>query len=224
METTKKPARKSDSKSLEDKIKSTYIEAVLTQGARPVSVYKFCVDLGIKEEEFYNLFGSFDGLENHIWKGFIDKTIGRLKSDKAFHTFITREKILAFYFTLLEELKSNRSYVLFQLEHSKKFELVPAYVRGFKAEFESFFESVLNTAKGSGEVANRPILDKRYPQLFWLHLGFILLFWKEDSSPGFEKTDAAIEKSVNLAFDLIGKGAVDSAIDFAKFLYQNKTK
>ena len=224
METTKKSARKSQNKVSENKIKSAYIEYVLIQGSRPVSVYKFCLDLGIKEEDFYNLFGTFDGLENHIWKGFLGKTIDRLKSDKAFQTFTAREKILAFYFTLLEELKSSRSYVLFQLENSRKFELVPEYIKGFKVEFESFFESILNQAKGKGEVANRPILDKRYPQLFWLHLGFILLFWKEDSSPGFEKTDAAIEKSVNLAFDLIGKGAVDSAIDFAKFLYQNKIK
>jgi len=224
METAKKTSRKSQSKASEDKIKAEYIESVLTQGSRPVSVYKFCLDLGIKEEEFYNVFGSFDGLENQIWKGFINKTISRLKSDKAFQSFISREKILAFYFTLLEELKSNRSYVLFQLEHSRKFELIPEYIKGFKAEFEAFFDSVLNVGKGKGEVANRPILDKRYPQLFWLHLGFILLFWKQDSSAGFEKTDAAIEKSVNLAFDLIGKGAVDSAIDFAKFLYQNKIK
>ncbi len=224
METAKKTSRRSESKASDDKIKAAYIESVLTYGSRPVSVYKFCVDIGIKEEEFYNRFGSFDGLENYIWKGFIDKTLGRLKADKAFQSFITREKILAFYFTLLEELKSSRSYVIFQLEHSKKFELVPEYIKGFKAEFESFFESVLNVAKGKGEVATRPVIDKRYPQLFWLHLGFILLFWKQDSSAGFEKTDAAIEKSVNLAFDLIGKGAVDSAIDFAKFLYQNKIK
>lgn len=224
METAKKTSRKSDSKASEEKIKAAYMESVLTEGSRPVSVYKFCVDIGIKEEEFYNLFGSFDGLENHIWKGFIDKTISRLKADKAYHGFISREKILAFYFTLLEELKSSRSFVLFQLENSRKFELIPEYIKGFKAEFEAFFESILNVAKGKGEVATRPVIDKRYPQLFWLHLGFILLFWKQDSSAGFEKTDAAIEKSVNLAFDLIGKGAVDSAIDFAKFLYQNKIK
>jgi hypothetical protein len=224
METVKKTSRKSDGKASEEKIKAAYIEAVLTQGARPVSVYKFCLDLGIKEEEFYNLFGSFEGLENYIWKGFIDKTISRLKADKAYQTFITREKILAFYYTLLEELKSSRSFVLFQLENSRKFELVPEYIKGFKAQFEDYFESVLTVAKGKGEVATRPVIDRRYPQLFWLHLGFILLFWKQDSSPGFENTDAAIEKSVNLAFDLIGKGAVDSAIDFAKFLYQNKIK
>jgi hypothetical protein len=224
METAKKPSRKSESKASEEKIKSAYVETVLTQGSRPVSVYKFCIDLGIKEEDFYNVYGSFDGLEKQIWKGFIDITINRLKSDKAFHSFTSREKILAFYFTLLEELKSRRSYVLFQLDHSRKFEFVPEYLKGFKQEFELFFESILNSGKGNGEIATRPVLDKRYPQLFWLHLGFILLFWKEDSSAGFEKTDAAIEKSVNLAFDLIGKGAVDSAIDFGKFLYQNKIK
>jgi hypothetical protein len=53
-------------------------------------------------------------------------------------------------------------------------------------------------------------------------MAFLLIFWKDDTSAGFEKTDAAIEKSVNLAFDLIGKGAVDSIFDFAKFLYQTK--
>lgn len=224
METAKKTTRKSESKASEEKIKTAYVEAVLTSGSRPVSVYKFCLDLGIKEEEFYNIFGSFDGLENSIWKGFINKTISRLKADKAYLSFITREKILAFYYTLLEELKVNRSYVIFQLENSRKFELVPEYIKGFKAAFEDHFEAVLNVARGSGEVATRPVIDKRYPQLFWLHLGFILLFWKQDNSAGFENTDAAIEKSVNLAFDLIGKGAVDSAIDFAKFLYQNKIK
>jgi Tetracyclin repressor-like, C-terminal domain len=224
MEATKKSKRKSEDKSSDDKIRSAYVEYLLIQGKRPPSVFKFCLDLGIQEDAFYNVFGSFDSVEKHIWKSFIDKSINRLKADSAFSGFATREKILAFYFTLLEELKQHRSYVLFQLENSKKPEMVPEYIKAFKASFESFFESTLNEGKGSGEIANRPILDKRYPQLFWLHMGFILLFWKDDDSAGFEKTDAAIEKSVNLAFDLIGKGAVDSAIDFAKFLYQNKSK
>ncbi len=224
MEKTKKPPRKPNNKAAALTIKSSYVEYLLTEGKRPASVYKFCIDLGIKEDDFYNHFGSFDGLEKHIWHGFIDKTINRLKADESFNGFSTREKILAFYFTLFEELKGNRSYVIFQLTHSQKPEFVPEYIKSFKATFESFFESLLNEGKGTGEVANRPLLDKRYPVLFWLHMGFLLLFWKEDESPGFEKTDAAVEKSVNLAFDLIGKGAVDSFIDLAKFLYQSKIK
>ncbi len=224
MEKTKKSTRKSGNKPADDVIRASYIEYLLTEGKRPASVYKFCLDLGIKEDDFYNHFGSFDGLEKHIWKGFIDKTINRLNADESFSAFSTREKILAFYFTLLEELKSNRSYVIFQFNHSQKPEFVPEYIKSFKSTFESFFESLINEGKATGEVANRPLLDKRYPTLFWLHMGFLLLFWKEDESPGFEKTDAAVEKSVNLAFDLIGKGAVDSFIDFAKFLYQSKSK
>jgi hypothetical protein len=57
-----------------------------------------------------------------------------------------------------------------------------------------------------------------------MQLAFLLMFWRDDNSPAFEQTDAAIEKSVNLAFDLIGKGAIDSMLDFAKFLYQSKMK
>jgi AcrR family transcriptional regulator len=221
MATTKKTPRKAPA-AQGDKIKTAYIEYLLTEGKQPSSVFKFCLDLGIKEEEFYQQFGSFEAIEKHVWKGFIEKTITRLKSDKSFDDFNAREKILAFYFTLLEELKANRSLVLFQLNGFRKPELTPSFLADFKVSFELFFESILNDGKAKGEVAARPFLDKRYPQLFWLHLGFILLFWKEDDSAGFEKTDAAVEKSVNLAFDLIGKGAVDSAIDFAKFLYQSK--
>lgn len=222
--TKKKNTRKAGSNASEDSIRAAYVEFVLTQGKRPASVYKFCLDLGIKEETFYSFVGSFDGLEKLIWKGFIDKAVNRLNEDDSFAGFTVREKVLAFYYTLLEELKQNRSYVLFQLENFRKPELVPEYLKGFKTSFEAFFESTLNEGKGNGEIAKRPILDKRYPQLFWMHMGFILLFWKEDDTPGFERTDAAVEKSVNLAFDLIGKGAVDSAIDLAKFLYQTKMK
>ncbi len=222
METAKKSTKKTTAKAGDSQLITAYIQYVLTEGKRPASVFKFCLDQSIKEDEFYSHFGSFDALEKAIWKGFITKTTSRLKSDEAFAGFSSREKVLAFYFTLMEELKSNRSYVIYQLEHARKPELAPDYIKHFKTEFDQFFESILNEGKGSGEVANRPFVDSRYPKIFWLHMGFLLWFWKSDDSAGFEKTDAAIEKSVNLAFDLIGKGAVDSAIDFAKFLYQTK--
>ena len=43
-------------------------------------------------------------------------------------------------------------------------------------------------------------------------------------SKSFEKTDAAIEKSVNLIMELMGKSALDSMFDLGKFLFQNVTK
>jgi len=221
MKTTKKSqAGKRTAKS--NTITDAYVEYVLVNGRQPASVYKFCLDLGIKEEEFYNQYGSFEALEKHLWKGYIGQAIQTLTSDSSFADFNAREKMLALYFTLAEILKSNRSFVLHQLNHHRKPELVPSFLKEFKHDFEEFVGNILTDGKSKGEVAERPYLDKRYPQLFWIHMSFLLLFWKQDDSAGFEKTDAFIEKSVNLAFDLIGKGALDSAIDFLKVPLPNK--
>lgn len=178
--------------------------------------------MGINESDFYAQFGSLDSVEAKIWKDMIDATIGVLEADSAFKDFTSQEKILTFYYSLFEELLHNRSYILLQLQSYRRIEVMPSYLREFKKSFDAFFEKTLEEGKVKGEIARRPYFDKRYPQLFWFHLGFILLFWKDDTSAGFEKTDAAIEKSVTLAFDLIGKGAFDSAIDFAKFIYQSR--
>jgi len=225
METTKKSRNTRGTKAsgaAMDKIRTAYVDYLLTNGKQPASVYKFCIDLGIKEEAFYTNFGSFDAIEKDIWTGLISRTVTTLQSDKAFATFTSREKILSFYYAMLEELKNNRSFVLQQLGSFRKPELTPSFLKGFKQVFEEFITSALNEGKSNGEIGTRPYLDKLYPHIFWMHLGFIMLFWRDDDSAGFEQTDAAVEKSVNLAFDLIGKGAIDSAFDFAKFLYQTK--
>ena len=222
METTAKKSSRKPSAKASDKIRSAYIDFLLENGKRPASVFKFASDIGIKEEEFYDQFGSFDGLEKSIWNAFLLTTLDRLNSDKSFASFTTREKLLAFYYTFFEELKSNRSFILVQLENRRKLDILPEFLKDFRKSFQNFVEAVLKTGKANGEIASRPYLDKTYPELFWMHMGFMLFFWRDDNSAGFQNTDAAIEKSVNLAFDLIEKGAVDSAFDFAKFMYQTK--
>jgi hypothetical protein len=222
MEKTRKQSKKTVRQAPEVIIKAAYQEHLLIEGRRPASVYKFCQDIGIPEDQFYSFYGSFDSVEKSIWNGYIQKTITRLQSDDAFAEFSAREKILSLYFTLLEELRANRSFVLLQLSTVKRLESTPLFLKDFRKSFEDLIIVILERGKESGEIATRPLLDERYPGLFWFHFGFILMFWKNDDSKEFEKTDAAIEKSVNLAFDLISKGAVDSALDFGKFLYQNR--
>ncbi|CAN5442938.1 hypothetical protein BH10BAC4_BH10BAC4_22770 [soil metagenome] len=204
-----------------DKILSAYREAVLRDGKEPSSVFTFCVSIGIKEEAFYEYFGSFDAIGGQIWKEYIETVASRLQSDKNYVEFSMREKILAFYFTLAEVLRGDRSFALLTIKDWKNPAITPKAIRGFRSEFEGWLAPILNEGKQNGEVAKRPLLDSQYDGLFWMHLIFILQFWSKDDSAGFEKTDAAIEKSVNLAFDIIGKGVLDNALDFGKFLYQN---
>jgi AcrR family transcriptional regulator len=221
MEATKKNKTKKSTSSADSKIKQVYRDYLLTEGKKPASVFKFCKDNGMTEDEFYQHFGSFEALEKSIWQGYIETTRKRMVADEAYVQFTSREKILTFYFSLAELLKSDRSFVLHQLKSVKNPSVTPIFLKGFKASFEEWIDGVLNEGKGTGEIAKRPFIDTRYNILFWMHLMFILQFWSHDDSANFEKTDAAIEKSVMLAFDLIGKGVLDNAIDFGKFLYQN---
>jgi hypothetical protein len=220
MEATKKSKAKKAETKTGTEISHAYREFVLTEGNRPATVFKFCKDLGIKEEEFYQHFASFDALEKSIWTAYVIQTRQRMESDEAYVAFGSREKILTFYFSLVELLKTDRSFVLHQLQSIKTPASTPVFLKGFKTAFSEWISLVLNEGKATGEIAKRPYLDERYHTLFWLHMMFILQFWAHDESNGFEKTDVAIEKSVTLAFDLIGKGVLDNALDFGKFLYQ----
>ncbi len=219
METATK--RKSNSKSSATKVMQSYKEYLLNEGKAPASVFSFCKKIGLKEDEFYECFGSFEAIEKSVWTGYLDKVKTNLTMDADYGKFTSREKVLAFYFSLAEVLKGDRSFILFQLKGWKNTAVLPSFLKGFHASFEEWATGVISEGKGSGEIAKRPYIDQRYQHVLWLHFLFILRFWANDDSAGFEKTDAAIEKSLNLAFDLIGKGIIDNAIDFGKFLYQN---
>lgn len=223
METTRKTSRKATT-STREKIVAAYKKSVLSSGSPPVSVYSFCMENGLKEEDFYSNFGSFQGLERTIWKDLMDATISRLTRDKAFRGFSAREKVLALFYTLMEELVKDRSYTVFQLNTLSKLDIVPAFLRDFRESYMGFMSSIISEGQESGEVAKRPYLDNRYPQLFWIYLLQFLQYWKDDDSLTFEKTDAYVEKSVRLGFDLIGRGALDSAVDFARFMLQSRFK
>jgi hypothetical protein len=218
MATTKNPKRKKNAVGSEA-IATAYKRIVLTEG-QPTSVFAFCNQLGMREDEFYKHFGSFESVEKSIWLGYITETLDGLNGDKAYADFTAREKILTFYFGLAEVLKNDRSFVLYQLSQKTVPVPIPVFLRGFKQAFDHWVKSVIAEGEASGEIAKRPYVSERYYMVFWLHFMFILQFWQHDDSADFERTDAAIEKSVNLAFDLVSKGVLDNAVDFGKFLYQ----
>jgi len=44
----------------------------------------------------------------------------------------------------------------------------------------------------------------------------------DDESAGFQKTDVAIEKSVNTVFDVFDNTPLENILDFGKFLWKEK--
>lgn len=221
METT--TAKKAAKKDLRIVILEGYKNYVLEHGSAPKSVFKFAKDLKMKEEEFYTYFTSFESIKSAIWVEIFDETIRQVESQEIFREYSAREKFLSFLFTWIEELKKNRSYLL-SLYESKSQTLMnlPKEATDFKQKFKDFANEIVLEGKETEEIASRPIISDRYDEALWFQTWFVFRYWLDDRSPRFEKTDAAIEKSVNLGFDLMGKSALDSFLDFAKFLYQSK--
>ncbi|MDP2412425.1 TetR family transcriptional regulator C-terminal domain-containing protein [Daejeonella sp.] len=204
-----------------EEIQNAYIVYVLTKGIKPASVYVFAKENNLTEEEFYNFYASFEGIEESIWTELCDKTLTEAQNQEIWGQYSSREKTLAFFYAFIELLKGKRSFVLYSLKHSGQSIGTPAILKGAKMLFEGFASGLVDQGVESGELANRRFLTSKYKDALWIQFGVILNFWAKDNSPGFEKTDEAIEKGINVTFDLFGKSPLDSLFDYGKFMMNN---
>lgn len=218
-----KSSKKSTSKDYRKIIIEGYKAYVLEDGHSPASIYKFSKELKMKEEEFYTYFTSFEGIKSAIWVEIFEDTLADIEKQGVFADYSAREKFLGFLFTWIEVLKKNRSLLLcLYQDKTSTLTTLPKETSEFKKRFKDFAKQIILEGKETTEIAERPYLSDKYDEAMWFQIWFVFRFWIDDQSTNFEKTDAAIEKSVNLAFDLMGQTALDSFIDFAKFMYQSK--
>ena len=201
-------------------LKPAYLDYLRRHGHAPKTVFAFADAQGITEGEFYRHYASFAVIDRETWVDFGREAREQAAQEPAWQGYGTREKLLAFYYTLLEILKNNRSFVLLTLGRSQRRQpaLIPKVLNKFEAEFKDFVEEILHEGRSTGEVASRPFLQDGYGRIFLRQLQFILMFFVRDESANFERTDAAVEKAVTLSFDLVGRNTFDSALDFGRFL------
>lgn len=203
-------------------LKPAYLDYLRRHGRAPKTVFAFADAQGITEGEFYRHYASFAVIDREAWAEFGREARAQAAQEPTWQGYGAREKLLAFYYTLLEILKNNRSFVLLTLGRSQRRQpaLVPRVLSQFEAEFKDFVQEILHEGRATGEVASRPFLQDGYGRIFARQLQFILLYFVRDESANFERTDAAVEKAVTLSFDLVGRNTFDSALDFGRFLLQ----
>lgn len=206
----------------EDTIIASYMDYVLTHEKELKSIYGFCKDNEIDEQQFYQFFGSVAGIQNKIWEKFFTNTIAAMQANEEYEQFTNKDKMLTFLFSFFESLTLNRSYVLFVLNmHATPLKNLEQ-LKGLRKHVKAFATDLIED--GNAEKATK--LTQHNPQLFsegaWLQVLFVLKFWMDDESPAFEKTDVVIEKSVNTIFDVFDNTPLDNILDFGKFLFKEK--
>ena len=203
-------------------IREAYIKFWLENGKKPVSVFTFCQQLETSESAFYEVYSSFDAVEKDIWRAFFEGTLEKLKEDETYKGYSAREKLLAFYFLWVQELRQHRSYILLQKEKYLAPPLHLDKLEAFRIAFYEYIRELIKEAYTTGEVKERKFISDQYVHGFWLQALFVLQYWIKDDSERFEMTDAAIEKAVNLSFQLISSNTLDSILDFGKFMFARK--
>ncbi len=199
-----------------------YMEYVLEHDGYPKSVYKFCKEAGIKEEDFYKFFGSLESLSKGIWNTFFTTTIDVMNKNKEYAGFSSRDKMLTFFYTFFEMLTLNRSYVLFAMkQHDVPFKNL-GQLKGLRMYIKNFAAELIEADNDEKlyKISKNPV--SVFSEGAWLQFMFLLNFWIGDDSAEFEKTDVAIEKSVNTIFDLFDNTSLNNVLDFGKFLWKEK--
>ncbi len=225
MATVKKTTAKKTTKKKEvtrQDVITAYMEYVLEHEKTPKSVFKFAKHNDMSEAEFYNFFGSFEGLRKEIWNTFFTMTMDVAHKSEDYHGFSNREKMLTFFYTFFELLTLNRSYVLFALHENQQMMGKMEQLKGLRKHVKGFAKELIQERNESKTNILLERSESVYSEGAWIQMLFLIKFWMDDDSPGFEKTDMAIEKSVNTIFDVFDNTPLDAVLDFGKFLWKER--
>ena len=205
---------------MKNQIVSEYVKYCLKHGQAPVNVYQLCEHLNMPESEFYSHFGSLEKVEESVLVMKWNDVANRFANDDQFAQYGITEKMLTLHFAFIENLRDIRSYLLWRLKDWKNPMDQVKGLMALREAFQSTVKPLLDVASVQGDIPDRKVVSKLNVEALGMNLAFVMHFWLKDDSTDFERTDACIEKSVQLTMDFVGRNAVDKLFDFGKFLMQ----
>lgn len=207
----------------EEKIFELYTDYILSHGEQPKSIYQFAKENKFEEQKFYDFFTSFDQLEKQILVKLFSKSLELVNEVNNANGMTSKEKLLNVYYIFFENLTMNRSLMMMILGNHKLplsknlFSLKKIHQEYIKTlDFSSW--EILENAKENIKNTHEQIREN----VLWLHLVSAIEFWKNDSSPAFEKTDIFIEKTIDTGFEFMDNEPLRKVFDLGKFLWKEK--
>lgn len=207
----------SETLSLRQRIEAAYLHELKEEGRPPVSVFKLCQSLGLSERDFFTEYASLEAVEAHWWRGMMEQVIAAVESGPEWAQFTARQRMLAFLFAFTTAALEHRSLLLLRLGGVSPLKAVPQW-SALEHRYEAFAKDLLMHGRQQGEIVSRGPISAGYPRALRLLLRSVVSFNLKDDSAKFERTDAFIEKSVAVLFDLMGRQVLDSGFDLLRFL------
>ncbi|MDQ7962316.1 TetR family transcriptional regulator C-terminal domain-containing protein [Flavobacterium lindanitolerans] len=206
----------------DDQLIEMYMNTVLEKNEAPKNVYLFCKENTVEEADFYSFFNSLDTLKETIWVKFFENTVSTLHKDANYAGYENRNKLLSLYFTFFEILTLNRTYVYYALKDNKEGLRNLKQLVSLRNHFKDYIVDILKYAETEKDSKIKKVTTPLFSEGAWLQFLFILKFWLDDRSKGFEKTDIMIEKAVKATFDVLDTTPLESLFDLGKFIWKER--
>jgi hypothetical protein len=171
---------------------------------------------------FYQHYASLDTVKHSVWEAFFDNVHALLEKNESFSSMSRTDRLLSFYYTFFEVLLLNRSYVLMALNQGNQPMKNLGQLKDLRKSVKRFAEELIEEGnEDKSRFTTNPA--ELFSEATWAQLLLITKFWLSDTSKGFEKTDALIEKSVNVVFEVFDNTRLDTILDLGKFLWKEAT-
>lgn len=217
--TSKKEEQEADGSSV---LQQAYLNYIEKYNKRPASGRELCEEAELSLELFNEHYKNLAALEKAMWLRWFNETITVLQSSEEYTEYLAQEKLFAFLYTWLETIEPHLNYIKLAPRFFNIFRPDELVLYDFKQAYLAYTAQLAEQAKENGELKSRPVIESFYNDAFWTQLIFTLNYWMKDESEDKVKTDEAIERSVSLAFEWMGRNPIDSILEFGKFLFEKK--
>lgn len=207
-----------------EKLRQKFIEQFLEEGDAPKTVQAFCKKCKIKVADFYGHYTDLHHLASDIPASVIRELSASLLEQETFRNYSLREKLLAFYFSCFEQYAQNRDYYLLASKEIKEVQNAFQALKRTREAFNEFISPMLKQAEVNAEIPERKFISRGYKELLWMDFIVVFQFWLKDNSKEFERTDALIEKTLNLAMNVLEQNTLDQLIDLGKFMFSKNER
>lgn len=198
-------------------LEDAYWEFTLLHEGPPKSVFALCKHFKLKEADFYRQYASLDALENRFWESNLLAVTQAIEADEDYASYPNKQKLLAFYYTFFEHILPYRSRYLARFPR-KLGSCTAKRLRLMENAFAEFIGTLDVAEDAHGSMPKLSGLQKLEKKGLWLHFLSVIRFYLGDESSAFADTDALIEKSVNLAWDVKEANVLNGAFDLLRFL------
>ncbi|MCI5056887.1 MAG: hypothetical protein MRY83_12305 [Flavobacteriales bacterium] len=175
-------------------------------------------DIGLTSNE---LFKNIKEVEEEVWKkGWLEIKL-LLDQDTDFEDYPSKQKWIATNYVFLQLFGRYKDYLRVRLDLKNYVFDKGQFVKFVLQSNSSLISDIIQSGDRDGSVELRWLFKNYYPNLFAEHIVGVAYYFGRDQSDDKEGTDAFIDKTTNLLFEVLGKNVLERSFELGKFLLES---